>query len=173
MALHRTMKLPCKASLPQASGRQSGQVKATSQSYKCVLCGGSHPGKRGQVRKFLSVCNNFLEMSVPQRWNCVRRHKLCQVCFTQEEHGHYGQNCPLKNRLVCKCGSERMHHKLLCSSNASHPVSTSENPKGEDDGKDDKGAKKKSKKKNKKASSNSSLGQISYENTDSLKTKKP
>ena len=37
---------------------------------------------------------------------------------------------------------------------------------------DDKGAKRKSKRRNKKALSNSSLSQISYENTDSLKTKK-
>ena len=62
-----------------------------------------------------------------------------------------------------------MHHKLLCSSSSSHAVSTSEVPKGEDDEKDDKGKKKKSKKKNKKPASNSSLGPISYENSESLK----
>merc|ERR1712163_107451 len=142
---------------PQASGRQSVQVKATSQPYKCILCGGSHTGKRGQTRKFMSVCNVFLEMSVPQRWNCVLRHKFCQVCIVQEDHGQFGQNCLLKTRLVCKCGSERLHHKLLCSSNTSHPVSSPENHKGEDDSKDDKGAKRKSKRRNKKTSPNSAL----------------
>ena len=111
-------------------------------------------------------------MSVPQRWNCVRRHKLCQVCIVQEDHGQFGQNCPLKTRLICKCGSERLHHKLLCSSNTSHPVASPDNHKGEDDSKDDKGAKRKSKRRNKKASPNSALTQISYENSDSLKTKK-
>ena len=119
VALHRTMKIPCKVSPPQASGRQSAQVKVASQIFKCILCGGSHTGKRGQTRKFMSVCNVFLEMSVPQRWNCVRRHKFCQVCIVQEDHGQFGQNCPLKTRLMCKCGSERLHHKLLCSSNTS------------------------------------------------------
>ena len=93
VALHRTVKLPGKVSHPQASGRQPNQVKATTQPFKCILCSGTHPGRRGQVRRYLSTCNLFLEMSVPQRWNTVRRHKFCQVCLTQDDHGQHGQSC--------------------------------------------------------------------------------
>ena len=111
-------------------------------------------------------------MSILQRWNTVRRHKFCVVCLTLDEHGPHGQTCPHKGRLACKCGSDRVHHKLLCSNNASHAVLNLEQSKNDDDEKGGKSKKKKSKKKSKKPSSDSSLPQVSFENCDSLKPAK-
>ena len=49
VALHRTVKLPGKICQQQASGRQTNQVKATTQPFKCILCSGTHAGRKGQV----------------------------------------------------------------------------------------------------------------------------
>ena len=35
VALHRTMKLPCKVSLPQANGRQSGVWRPSARETEC------------------------------------------------------------------------------------------------------------------------------------------
>ena len=51
VALHRTVK--------QASGCQTNQVKAATQTFKCILCSRTHAGRRGQVRGYLSACNTF------------------------------------------------------------------------------------------------------------------
>ena len=104
VALHRTVKLPGKTPVPQGGARASNQVKTASQAYKCILCSGTHADKRGRIRKFLAACNTFLDMSVPQRWNIVRRYKMCVICITSADHGAQGQSCPLKSRLSCKCG---------------------------------------------------------------------
>ena len=111
-------------------------------------------------------------MSIPQRWNTVKRHKFCIICLTTDEHGPHGQTCPHKGRLACKCGSDRVHHKLLCSNSSSHAVSNPEQSSKDDDEKGGSSKKKKSKKKSKKPSSDSSLPQVSFENSDSLKQAK-
>ena len=147
-------------------------MKAASQTVKCILCSGTHAGRRGQVRKYLAACNTFLDMSIPQRWNAVKRHKICVVCLTTDDHGTQGQSCPHKSRLSCKCGSEGNHHKLLCSNNPAHAVSNPEQPDKDDDEKGGGSKKKKSKKKAKKPASQSSLPQVSYENSDSIKQAK-
>ena len=146
VALHRTVKLPGITSIPQVGGRGANQVKTASQAFKCILCSGTHVGKKGQIRKYLTACNSFLDMSVPQRWNIIRRHKFCVICLTSADHGVQGQSCPHNSRLSCKCASEKSHYKLLCSNSSTHAVSTTEQP----DKDDDKGGgtkKKKSKKK--------------------------
>ena len=169
--MHGTVKLPGKSPAPQAGARASNQVKTASQTFKCILCSGTHADKRGRIRKFLAACNTFLDMSVPQRWNIVRRHKLCVICITSADHGVQGQSCPHKSRLSCKCGSERSHHKLLCSNSSTHAVSTTEQP----DKDDDKGGgtkKKRSRKKVTKPASQPSLPQVSYDNSDNVKQTK-
>ena len=96
VALHGTVKLPGKSTPHQASGRSTNQVKAASQTFKCILCSGTHAGRRGQVRRYLAACNTFLDMSIPQRWNTVKHHKFCVVCLTTDDHGAHGQTCPHK-----------------------------------------------------------------------------
>ena len=92
---------------------------------------------------------------------------MCQVCTSAADHGKFGENCHLK-RLACKCGSEKLHHTLLCSSNATHAVASSSSPQDKDS---DKGAKpkknNKSKKKSSKGNAHSSLPQVSFEAIDS------
>ena len=46
VALHRTVKLPGKTTQQQASGRSTNQVKAATQTFKCILCSGTHAGRR-------------------------------------------------------------------------------------------------------------------------------
>ena len=130
-------------------------MKAASQTFKCILCSGTHAGRRGQVRRYLAACNTFLEMSIPQRWNTVKRHKFCVVCLTTDEHGSHGQTCPHKGRLACKCGSDRNHHKLLSSNSSTHAVSNPEQSNKDDDEKGGGAKKKKSRKKTKKPCSES------------------
>ena len=105
VALYRTVKLPGKSPAPQPGARGTNQVKTASQTFKCILCSGTHADKRGRIRKFLATCNSFLDMSVPQRWNIIRRHKFCVICLTSADHGVQGQSCLHKSRLLCKCGS--------------------------------------------------------------------
>ena len=142
-------------------------MKTAYQTFKCILCSGTHADKRGRIRKFLAACNSFLEMSVPQRWNIVINYV---ICITSADHGVQGQSCPHKSRLSCKCGSERSHHKLLCSNSSTHAVSTNEQP----DKDDDKGGGTKKKRSRKKVTpaSQPSLPQVSYDNSDNVKQTK-
>ena len=177
IALHRTVPLPGKNPASQGGFRPSSNpVKNASSVFKCPLCSGNHSDKRGRPRKYLAACNSFLEQTVPQRWNTIRRLKLCQVCTSAAEHGKFGENCHLK-RLACKCGSENLHHTLLCSSNATHAVASSSSPPDKDS---DKGAKpkknNKSRKKSSKGNTQSSLPQVSYidgDNSDSSHSRRP
>ena len=161
IALHRTVPLPGKNPASQGGSRPSSNpVKNASSVFKCPLCSGNHSDKRGRPRKYLAACNSFLEQTVPQRWNTIRRLKMCQVCTSAAEHGKFGENCHLK-RLACKCSSDKLHHTLLCSKDAAHAVASSSNPPDNSD----KGAKpkkdNKSKKKTSKANSQSTLPQVS------------
>ena len=66
-------------------------------------------------------------MGIP-RWKIIKRHKFCVICLTSADHERQGQRCPHKSPLSCKCGSEKGHHKLLCSYSSSHTVSNTEQP---------------------------------------------
>ena len=86
VALHRTVKLPGKTALPQMGGHGANQVKAASQVYKCILCSGTHIGKKGQVWRYLAACNTFLDMSVPQCWNIISRLETDWVLPEPDQH---------------------------------------------------------------------------------------
>ena len=95
--------------------KRKGVTAATSCSHKterpnslsgCVLlCQGSHP---------IWKCPKFLDLTVQDRWNFVKKHKLCISCLAK---GHLAAKC--KRNFSCKvtnCG--RSHHNLLHNSSA-------------------------------------------------------
>ena len=63
IALHRTVKLPGRSPASQGGARPSSNPVKTTST------------------------------SIPQRWNSVRRLKMCQVCTSAADHGQFGQNC--------------------------------------------------------------------------------
>merc|ERR1712089_23692 len=134
--LGRDVALPVKSSSSQGGSRggsapnASNPVKASvsANNYKCPLCGGSHPDRRGKARRYLAACNAFTEQSIHQRWGTIRKLSHCQVCTSANDHGRYGVNCTLK-RLACKLCPDKPHHPLLCSKATSNATtSSSSNP---------------------------------------------
>lgn len=52
--------------------------KASETSKTCPLCPREKHGIRG--------CKKFRNMSIQERWECVRRHKLCSNCLSNAQH---------------------------------------------------------------------------------------
>jgi hypothetical protein len=70
----------------------------SSEHVKCILCNTNH---------FLSKCKSFQDMNVAQRYEFVRKHKLCLNCL---RNSHYSFAC--KSKFTCtQCGNK--HHSLL------------------------------------------------------------
>ena len=72
--------------------RQCGSV--------CSVCGGRHN---------VGDCQDFRVLSVGERWDLVKIHRLCVRCLN---YGHIGRNC--RNSGVCAVeGCRNTHHRLL------------------------------------------------------------
>ena len=67
---------------------------------QCRLCGERHG---------IWKCNDFLQKSVPQRWNIAKRLQLCYRCLAE---GHTGKSCT-RTRVCGENGCLEVHHKLL------------------------------------------------------------
>ena len=66
---------------------------------QCPRCSGKHE---------LAECGEFQADEIQARWNIVKQHRLCHVCL---KPGHMRSHC--QSRIVCQCGADRRHHKLL------------------------------------------------------------
>ena len=70
------------------------------QISQCRLCGERHGIWRS---------NDFLNKSVPERWNIARRLQLCYRCLAE---GHTGKSCT-RTRVCGENGCLEVHHRLL------------------------------------------------------------
>ena len=97
----------------------STSYNASAKSFKCPCCGGQHLDKNNRPRNYLSVCTRFLELSVQQRIQFIRKQKLCMVCLSDAIP--MNSDCRLLEKLNCNCiNRDRIpHHKLLCLSQQS------------------------------------------------------
>ncbi|XP_036325128.1 uncharacterized protein LOC118738311 [Rhagoletis pomonella] len=91
--------------------RQNKGVGRNSYN-KCPLCMGEHK---------ISTCKRFLQYNVDERWEYVKRNRLCFSCLRS---GHSSRECRSKASCMID-GCHRKHNKLLHESNknASRPTS--------------------------------------------------
>ena len=69
---------------------------------KCQCCAENHK---------LFQCSKFRSLSINDRWQIVRKHKLCKRCLNPS---YEAQNCPLQ--INCKkryCDNRSNHNSLL------------------------------------------------------------
>ena len=95
-----------------------GQSSKLSRTYvatqvQCVLCHGSHR---------LFRCEQFLHMSVKQRLNYVRHHKLCFNCLQLYTRGHtcsknVCHHCSLKHHTLLHVDRQGQQHDTRSSRN--------------------------------------------------------
>lgn len=71
-----------------------------SDATKCVFCSGSHSIDR---------CNEFLRLSVTDRWAEARTRALCYACLCT---GHIAPNCDRKRKCGLE-GCDRWHNRKL------------------------------------------------------------
>ncbi|XP_076661047.1 uncharacterized protein LOC143364788, partial [Halictus rubicundus] len=92
-----------KSSTVQDTVRSKPQVRTRSyvstneRKQICIVCKGEHP---------IYACTKFLQLSVRDRLDTVKRGKLCMNCFRPN---HIAANCRLGNCRKC----DRKHHTLL------------------------------------------------------------
>ena len=85
--------MPSVVSNSTGTGVDSGRAE-------CRLCPGQH---------HISVCDDFMVMSVSQQWDIARAQRLCFRCLGDD---HVGQSCQQTN--VCGVhGCQLRHHLLL------------------------------------------------------------
>ena len=88
-----------------AAASCSRKPEKTKTYPNCVLCEDSHS---------IWKCPKFIDLSVQDRWNIVKKHKLCIRCLVK---GHLASKC--RKNFSCRvphCG--RSHHFLLHSASA-------------------------------------------------------
>ncbi|XP_055615268.1 uncharacterized protein LOC129761557 [Toxorhynchites rutilus septentrionalis] len=84
------------------SGFDGAVVNKTQGRTPCVMC--------GQTNHRLRNCENFRLLSVPQRWEAVKKWELCQICL----NAHGKAKCKLNIR--CTIGNcSKLHNSLLHS----------------------------------------------------------
>ena len=77
---------------------------------KCLTC-----GKEGHK---LENCSKFKDLSVDERWEEIKNHKICRSCLKKHKF-------PCKSTNVCgKTGCTYKHHNLLHNSNRHSPKNT-------------------------------------------------
>ena len=88
--LGRDVPLPVKNSSQERSRHASApnpsnavKTSVSAKNWKCPLCGGSHPDRKGKSRKYLATCNAFNDQNIHQRWQTIRKLSYCQVCLTE------------------------------------------------------------------------------------------
>ena len=121
-----------KSDLPRSSQSRNGPSKAskavTFQTFakterkvdyacsttKCQCCAENHK---------LFQCSKFRSFSIHDRWQIVRKHKLCKRCLNPS---HEAQNCPLQ--INCKkryCDNRSNHNSLLHATSGASPENLS------------------------------------------------
>ena len=64
----------------------------------------------GEGEHTLPFCHSFKNMSMKEKWDCVRKNNYCPQCLGL---GHSIENCRQISWL-CKCGGSK-HHYMLCN----------------------------------------------------------
>ena len=82
-----------------SSRRQNRQ----SDDRGCTVCGRGHD---------ISDCDDFVNMSVKDRWDTAHSYGLCFRCL---KHNDIGQVCP-HTRICGVGGCQHNHHRMLHSS---------------------------------------------------------
>lgn len=77
--------------------RRNDSESAKIYRRKCYLCNGEHS---------LFKCDKFKNQDVNKRWEVIKKHKLCSVCFGK----HMTEEC--KSKFTCKLCQGR-HSMLL------------------------------------------------------------
>ena len=84
------------------------------QKLSCKVCGKKHG---------VWSCADFIQKSVPDRWNIAKQFQLCFRCLAV---GHHGKSCPRSRQ----CGlneCQQLHHTLLHKSESRLPQLHSQN----------------------------------------------
>ncbi|XP_070067253.1 uncharacterized protein [Drosophila virilis] len=82
---------------PEGSQQQRSQQE--QETISCAKCAGNHR---------LSNCDDFRSMGTNQRWELVKKKRLCFCCFLR----HRAQQCKSKKKCHVD-GCESTHHVLL------------------------------------------------------------
>ena len=67
----------------------------------------------------LEACAAFTKLDIKERWNWVKRHRVCFACF---QRAHSKNNCPKKTTCSTN-GCTRRHHPLLHEDTTNPPPS--------------------------------------------------
>ena len=121
-----------KSDLPRSSQSRNGHSEATKavtfqtfakteskvdylySTTKCQCYAENHK---------LFQCSKFRSLSINDRWQIVRKHKLCKRCLNPS---HEAQNCPLQ--INCKkryCDNRSNHNSLLHATSGASPENLS------------------------------------------------
>lgn len=90
--------MPKSNSSSRISHSRANQAPHRKGRFLCRLCQRPHP---------LRLCRKFLDMTMADRLNAVRRHKYCVNCLA---HGHSHGTC-FSDRGCHHC--HKFHHTLL------------------------------------------------------------
>lgn len=85
-----------KAKPGEATQKKSEKKKV----HKCFACGGPHP---------LFYCPKYLDASLEERWDFVKREKICPLCLSER---HSLLACT--DRLCKQCPDDGAHNSTLC-----------------------------------------------------------
>ena len=98
----------------QTFAKTESKVDYSCSTTKCQCCAENHK---------LFQCSKFRSLSIHDRWQIVRKHKLCKRCLNPS---HEAQNCPLQ--INCKkryCDNRSDHHSLLHATSGASPENLS------------------------------------------------
>ena len=96
--------------------KEASRVTDPKEKFSCPLCSTAHRDQKFSSRPYLSVCQKFQDMSVPDRIGCCDRLRYCKLCTRDAEKFHRGAPiCPLQDRFACThCeGDKALSHCLM------------------------------------------------------------
>lgn len=79
------------------------------QKLPCKVCGRKHG---------VWNCTEFIQKSVPDRWDIAKQFQLCFRCLAD---GHHGKSCP-RSRQCGQNDCKQLHHKLLHRPEVTRPL---------------------------------------------------
>ncbi|XP_050338689.1 uncharacterized protein LOC126765144 [Bactrocera neohumeralis] len=101
--LHQRPTRPVKANVATVNSSQPlHSVKGVT--VFCQLCANGH-----RIHK----CQRFVNLSIPERWDTVKRLSLCFNCLGSD---HGSRDCTSRDCLKC----HHRHHTMLCKSNVAN-----------------------------------------------------
>ena len=108
-------------------GKKDNEVKnhlLGVENWKCPICQTKHGNDKRPVRPYLSCCEAFKKLGVPQMIQACKKYNFCQVCTSSKDdkiHKESTNGCPRKETFKCKqCPEPKCftHCDLLCISSS-------------------------------------------------------